>query len=140
MFRQWRTLGAVVLIAALIAVNGCAVGDSPLDGTRWRLTGWTLSSLYPLDFTITAGFSEGRISGSTGVNAYGGPYTLGPGAVFSTGPLAVTLMAGSEPAMRVERAYLELLGQAKSYRLAGSRLTLYDQGGNDSLYFDAVGK
>lgn len=75
-----------------------------------------------------------------GRGCYGGPYKIGPGKGFSVGPLAGTLTAGSEPAMRAETAYMTLLGQAKSYRVAGGRLTLYDAGGNESLIFEPGGR
>ena len=99
-----------------------------------------MNSLNPADFTITAEFAGGNISGNSGINTYSGPYKLGPGSAFSAGPLASTLMAGPEPAMRAESAYQTLLGQAKSYKVTGSTLTLYDQGGNESLIFEAAGK
>jgi heat shock protein HslJ len=72
------------------------------------------------------------------VNRYGGPYKAGPGNAFSVGELESTLMAGPEEAMRAERAYLTLLGQARSYRVADGILTLYDEGGNESLIFEAA--
>jgi len=130
-------LGAVGLV--LITVEGCSHGDHPLNGTRWRLTEWTLSSLSPADFTITAAFEGGQISGRSAVNTYGGPYSLGPGNAFAVGKLAGTMMAGPEPAMRAERAYLTLLGQARSYELGKGRLTLFDGEGNESLVFAAAG-
>ncbi len=46
-------------------------------------------------------------------------------------------MAGPEPAMRAEQAYLTLLGQVGSYKMADGRLTLYDAGGNESLLYEA---
>ena len=52
------------------------------------------------------------------------------------GPLAATRMAGPEPAMRAESAYLTLLGEARSYRLTDSQLVLFDSKGNESLIFD----
>jgi heat shock protein HslJ len=135
---------------SLITLTGCSsgggssgsgsLGRSSLDGTQWRLTEWTLSSLSPADFTITAKFAGGRVSGNSGVNSYSGPYNLGPGTAFSVGQLAVTQMAGPEPAMRAETAYLTLLAQAKSFKTADGRLTLYDQGGNESLIFEAAGR
>jgi heat shock protein HslJ len=141
MIRVSKTLVAVVLIAVGFGVQaGCSSAGSSLDGTRWKLTGWTLNSLNPADFTITAKFAEGQISGNSGVNTYGGPYKAGPGAAFSVGPLASTEMAGPEPAMRAETAYLTLLGQAESYKMAGGVLTLYDGGGNESLIFEGTGK
>ncbi len=141
MIHPSKTLAAVLLIAvSLVALAGCLHDGSPLDGTYWRLTEWTLSSLNPVDFTIMAQFADGQISGNSGVNTYGGPCKLGRGAAFSVGPLACTEMAGPEPAMRAEAAYLALLGQAKSYKMADRKLTLYDKGGNESLIFEAASK
>ena len=139
MIRQTKTLAPVLLIAvSLVALAGCLTDGSALDGTRWRLTEWTLSSLNPADFTITVQFADGQISGHSGVNTYGGPYKLGRGDAFSAGLLACTEMAGPEPAMRAESAYMTLLGQAKSFKVAGSTLTLYDKNGNESLVFDVA--
>jgi len=113
--------------------NSTSPTCNPLDGTQWKLTEWTLSSLNPVDFTITANFADGQISGSSGVNSYSGSCTVGPGNAFLAGPLAMTEMAGPEPAMRAEAAYMTLIGQARSYKMADGRLTLYDAGGNESL-------
>ena len=131
----------LALSVALLAVAGCggSGSDAPtLDGAAWGLSGWTLSSLDPADFTITAQFADGSISGKSAVNTYNGPYTEGPGDAFSVGALISTNMAGPEPDMRAEQAYLELLSQAKSYTLDGGVLTLFDQNGNESLIFAAV--
>jgi len=161
MTRQLRTLTADALISALVLVvvaltvlAGCSSGGgssddgspaaSPaavsLDGTKWLLKGWAVSSLDPADFSITADFIEGQISGNSGVNGYSGPYTAGPGDAFSTGPLASTMMAGPEPAMRAESAYTQLLSDAKTYAATAETLKLYDAGGNESLIFSAAGK
>ena len=131
---------SLALSMALLAAAGCggSGGDQPtLDGTAWGLTEWTLSSLDPNDFTITAAFADGKIGGKSAVNTYGGPYTEGPGDAFSVGDLVSTMMAGAEPDMRAETAYLTLLAQAKSYQLDGDRLTLFDENGNESLIFAA---
>jgi heat shock protein HslJ len=138
--RWFNAIAAMWVIAvAIIALAGCSRGHAALEGTQWRLAEWTLSSLDAQDFDITATFTDGKISGHSGVNSYGGPYALGPGSAFSVGQIASTEMAGPEPAMRAEGAYLTLLGQARSYRVEAGRLTLFDAGGNESLIFDAVG-
>lgn|SRR5450756_1263602 len=114
--RLIATFVTLALSAALLSVAGCggSGSESPtLDGTAWRLTGWTLSSLDPNDFTITAKFADGRISGDSVVNTYSGPYTACPGDAFSVGDLASTMMAGPEPDMRAEGAYLKLLSEAE---------------------------
>ena len=146
MIRRSQLLAAALLIAvSLLALSGCSrgggsSGGASLDGTHWRLSEWTLNSLDPAHFSITAQFAEGQISGRSAVNTYGGPYRVGPGDAFSAGPLASTEMAGPEPAMRAETAYLTLLGQARSFKMADGRLTLYDEGGNESLRFAATVK
>jgi heat shock protein HslJ len=136
-----KRLVAVFLIAvSFIAVAGCKPDTSQLEGTQWKLVGWTISSINPADVTITAKFDDGQISGSGGVNTYGGPCRLGPGDAFSAGPIAATEMAGPEPAMRAEAAYLTLLGQAKFYSMSDGRLTLYDEDKNETLIFEAAGQ
>jgi len=140
---SWRRLSdarATILGVGwlILALAACSPGPSALDGTQWRLTEWTLSSLNPRDFEITAEFADGKISGRGGVNSYGGPYTLGSRQSFKVGSIASTQMAGPEPAMRAEGAYFALLGQARSYRVEAGRLTLLDAGGNESLIFEAV--
>jgi heat shock protein HslJ len=132
------TFVALALSTALLSVAGCGgsgSGASTLEGTAWRLSGWTLSSLDPNDFTITAQFADGKISGGSGVNTYGGPYSAGPGNAFSVGDLAVTAMGGLGSDMRAEQAYLTLLAEARSYKRESGGLTLFDKNGNESLIF-----
>ena len=108
-----------------VALAACGSGSSgnagELNGTAWKLSGWTLSSLKPSAFAITASFADGKISGHSGVNNYNGPYKSGSDGSFSVGAIASTMMAGPEPAMRAEHAYLTLLGQARSYSIEGTR-------------------
>jgi len=129
----------LALAASLMLLAGCASVEGPLDGSQWRLAAWSLSSLRADEFSITANFDAGRISGRSGVNSYSGSYKLGPGAAFSVGNLTSTEMAGPEPAMRAEHAYLTLLGEARSYRSTEGELILFDKGGNQSLIFAAAG-
>ena len=125
---------------AIVALAGCSGGHPALDGTQWRLAEWTLSSLDAQEFDITAEFADGKVSGYSGVNSYGGTYTVGPRKSFRVRSIASTEIAGPEPAMRAEGAYLTLLGQARSYRVEAGRLTLLEAGGNESLIFEAAGR
>ena len=129
-------LAFLLLIAIIAGVVGCSPAGARLEGTGWRLTAWSASSLDPLDFKITAVFSGGQISGASVINSYSGPYTSGPGTAFSAGPLTSTLIAGPEPAMRAEVIYAELLGEARSCKVEGTTLTLFDANGNQSLVFE----
>jgi heat shock protein HslJ len=127
------------LLAAAAVVVGCGSGSATpeLDGTSWRLSGWSVSSQNPADFTITAEFKDGAISGNAAVNQYNGSYTVGPEDAFAAGPLMSTKMAGPEADMQAESTYLQLLEAAKSVKLDGSTLTLFDEGGNESLIYTA---
>jgi heat shock protein HslJ len=127
----------ILLIGILLLILvGCSSHPNPLDGTEWKLVGWNLNSLNAADFTITAKFTKEDISGNSAVNSYSGSYKLGNGGSFSVGPVAGTLMAGPEPAMRAESTYLTLLDQAGSYKLVDGKLILYDKGENESLIFE----
>lgn len=133
---------AVVVVGALalFVVAGCG-GAEPdehgLDGTVWRLTGWPSSSIDPAEFTITAAFENGQVSGSSAVNSYSGPYTTGADDAFFVGDMASTMMAGPEPAMNAEQEYLTRLDGAATYKLVGGTLTLFDEFGDESLVFGA---
>jgi heat shock protein HslJ len=140
-----RVAGVLVLMAVAGAgMFGCSdKGRAALDGTKWTLAGWSVSSLYPGDYEITAAFSDGSMSGKAAVNTYEGTYVAASekrgGSSFSTGELARTLMAGPEPAMRAEHVFLQLLAQARTYSLADGILTLADANGNQLLIFDRAG-
>ena len=142
MSRRWHVIAAFLVLAAALGVTvGCSfLGADPLNGTQWRLTGWSISSIDPSSVTITMKFADGQVSGNSGVNGYGGPYTAGPGGSLALGALAITEMAGPEPAMRAESAYQTLLAQVGSYQLADGKLTLFDKGGNESLIFEPAAK
>ena len=133
-------LAAAVLLALALAAaaGGCGGSGPSLEGTSWSLTGWSISSQDPNDFTITAAFADGRIGGKSAVNTYGGPYTTGDDGAFSVGELASTMMAGPEPDMQAEAGYLTLLAAAKQYEVDGETLTLLDAGGNQSLIYTAT--
>jgi heat shock protein HslJ len=134
-------LAAAALIALAMAtlVSGCGDGAGPsLEGTAWRLTGWSISSQDPNDFTITAQFAEDRIGGTSAVNQYGGPYTAGDDGSFSVGELVSTMMAGPEADMQAETSYMTLLAAARQFQVDGETLTLLDEGGNESLTYTAT--
>jgi heat shock protein HslJ len=139
--RLMMAFSAAVLAAAVLGAEACG-GDetdpAALDGTNWKLAGWSVSSLAPADFTITADFEDARISGTSVVSSYGGPYETGPGDDFSIGPLSSTMGGGTEDEGRAERIYFDLLKAVESYAREGDALTLYDAEGNESLVFELV--
>ncbi|MEO6366326.1 MAG: META domain-containing protein [Luteimonas sp.] len=136
MMRVQLRASSVWCLVLAVALAGCAhQGTTALDGTRWTLAGWSISSQRAGGTGITAAFSDGKITGHGGVNTYGGAYTAAA-ETFSVASLHMTEMAGSESRMRAERAYMTLLEQAASYKRVDGVLTLYDHGGNESLVFE----
>ncbi len=145
----------VLAVAAmpLLCVGGCgdeAAGpgvDEPvddadlasLDGTGWSLVRWRETGLDAADFTITATFADGQISGTSAVNTYGGSYTTGSVNDFSVSELASTEMAGPEADMEAEAVYLRLLQDAASFHVTETTLTLFGSDGAESLIFTAAG-
>ena len=136
-----RVIAALLVVCGVAALAAVAVGcgsgggTPELDGTSWRLTGWSVSSQDPNDFTITAAFKDGSVSGKAAVNTYNGAYTVGPEDAFTAGPLASTKMAGPEADMQAETTYLQLLQAAKSVQRDGETLKLFDADGNESLIY-----
>jgi heat shock protein HslJ len=119
--------GAVVCAAMVWA--GCGGGTSgtdpkALEGVEWTLVESSMSSVDLSAAGITAKFDGQSVSGFSGVNQYGGPYTAKDDGSLKVGDLAGTLMAGPEPLMRAEQAYLELLAGCDGYRVDGDTLTL----------------
>lgn len=140
MERFLMKLKTLRLVLLTIILSTSAFAADPLNGTKWKLVGWTFSSIDPKDVNITVNFSVGRISGNSGVNSYGGNYEANGSGAFSVGAISMTEMAGPEPAMRTESAYLKLLSDARSYRIKGDTLTLYDKWGNEVLIFKKRGE
>lgn len=114
-------------------------GSASLDGTEWSLVRWREPGLEPADFTITATFADGQVSGTSAVNTYGGSYTTGSVNDFSVSELASTEMAGPEADMEAEAVYLRLLQDAASFHVTETTLTLFGSDGAESLIFTAAG-
>jgi heat shock protein HslJ len=139
--RPHALLLALLLLAVQLGVAGCGASGGntrALDGTAWRLTAWTTSALDPADFTITAKFADGHVTGDSGVNAYGASYITSSDGSFRVGDLAVTAMGGVGVDMQAEQTYLTLLGEARGFRRSGGTLTLLDQQDRASLTFAAA--
>ena len=112
-------------------------GGGTLAGTKWRLAAWSVSSLDPARFSITADFDESCISGTSVINRYSGSYTVTDDGAFSVGDHYLTALAGSADATRAEMLYSGLLRQARKYVVSGATLTLKDEGNHDILVFQA---
>lgn len=109
--------------------------------TEWRLVKWVANGAEkPIvaDSAVTIAFDpSGKIAGNASVNRFSGTYRFDvdgrlqwPRAGF-----ALTKMAGPQPLMAQERAFLESLRRTTQYRVDGQQLVLESQSGATVLTF-----
>ena len=110
-------------------------------GVEWRLVKWVANGTEkPIvaDSAVTIAFDpSGKIAGNASVNRFSGTYRFDvdgrmewPRAGF-----ALTRMAGPQPLMAQERAFLESLRRTMQYRVDGPQLVLESQSGATVLTF-----
>jgi len=77
------------------------------------------------DIKITAVFdsSKGQVTGSSGVNTYGGTYELKDNKLTISG-LTVTLLGGPQSLIDQEHDYLNLLQASESFQITDSQLQI----------------
>ena len=137
--RSWEPSDADPTFTLAVNIQGGtdAPATASLNGTSWRLVGWSASSLDPANYLLTAAFANGQISGRSAVNSYSGPCSVSANGAFSIGAIATTLMAGDENSMRAESLYHNLLAQARRHRSVQNQLVLANADGQDLLIFDS---
>ena len=92
-------------------------------------TTWTVVELEgrPIDAhgapNLVFDLEESRVAGFAGVNRLMGTFSLAQDEL-GFGPLATTLVAGTDSAMELERRFLDALARITSYRLDGRSLAL----------------
>ncbi len=114
----------------------------PLEDVPWNLTGMagaegTLAPL-PDGVVVSANFSGGTVSGTSGCNQYSGSYTLDGDSIAWSGPFIMTMMACEGPGMDVETAFHAAMEQVSSFAVDNGTLRLMDAGGNVLLEFAGV--
>lgn len=97
------------------------------ENSQWRLTEINGQPALPSEGPRQAGIMfisrDNTIAANTSINVLGGEYTL-KGGVLSISPGMMTMMAGPEPLMNQERAFLAALGKVTSYRIKGETMDL----------------
>jgi heat shock protein HslJ len=86
------------------------------------------------DPSLTIGFEDGRVGGTSGCNSYGGSYKAEGNSIVISG-LVSTLMACVEPVNSQEVEFLRARSEAASYEVVGGHLTLKNASGATSLDF-----
>ena len=101
--------------------------SAPLGDNEWTLVELDGERIEPgaemRAPTLVLDLEEAHVSGSGGVNVFMGTFALSE-SELRFGQLVATLMAGPEPAMERERAFLDALARVTSYALDGQLLTL----------------
>jgi len=125
MNKKWLVISLCVgmtILAACTSSGSQQGGD--LTGKVWALT--ELMGKPPMDGTgISAEFTaDGKVSGSAGCNRYSGTYTLSGSNITFSSPMASTMMMCEQAVMDQESAYMQALGEAKTFAIQGDQLTL----------------
>lgn len=136
-------LFAYLAVALMLPLTLTACGVGGAAGSAASLEGeWTLLTLNgaPLltGSTINATFEDGKITGYSGCNSYGGAYTVkGSGLQFRE--IAITLVAClQDGVMDQEQAYMKALSNVTKFRLDGNRLELLDKSGTMLLAYERL--
>jgi heat shock protein HslJ len=128
-----------ILLGATMLLTACSASPNtkpalPLDKTKWVLQSYgqpenlksALTSVGTMkDIEITAVFdkAKGQVTGSSGLNTYGGSYQL-DGNKLSVSNVTRTLIGGPQPLMDQENEFFPLLAAAQSFQISDSRLQI----------------
>jgi heat shock protein HslJ len=137
-FRAVLLVGACLVMAAALGGCGSQAGNAKaLEAHDWKVVKLD-SAVYSSPAEITLKFSAGKISGSTGVNSFGGTYEAPRANDITIKPGAMTLRAGTPDAMKAETNYIKALTGATSYAVDDQSLTLFDSSGLSMVEFAAA--
>jgi len=114
---------------------GLKVAQEPkLVGPVWKCTEYAsesgdLASAVGTSQVVAEFAPDGELAGSGGVNQYSAPYTAA-GSKMTIGPeITSTEMAGPEPLMAQEAAYLDAIARTATYKIEAYQLMLFDSKG-----------
>lgn len=128
-----------VVLAQSQTTRDLSTDQRVLTGTEWRLVSFGpagAEASLVAGTTVTLKFGEdGRASGSTGCNSYGGTYQV-RGDIISFGRLVSTRRAClDQNANQQEQRFLSALEAANRFRLSSNRLTIFSDRGRNALNF-----
>lgn len=100
-----------------------------LSDTKWQLVSYGENEVVG-DEPVTLDFAEGgRMGGSAGCNLYGGSYAVEGGTIWFGEVISTLRACLDEGVAAQERAYLDALGTAARFELAGEQLIItYGEG------------
>ncbi len=140
---------ATLLLAGLCAALPAACKSEPawvqeeqkaqtdpasLRGVKWvciSIDADAMTSAEPITLDFNA---DGTVTGFSGINRFGAPYTAGTGSL-GFGPIAATRMGGSAESMGQEQRFLQALAKTRVFSLQSGLLRLSDDGKKQLLEF-----
>ena len=149
MTKQKQTILILIVLVLTSLVGACSANGKPsqpgalpgLVGTKWTLTSLDGSTLIE-DTEITLYFEETHLGGAMTCNGYSGgrdsgKYTATNDGTLKIPQLAVTVQLCSSPKgiMEQEKAYIEALHNAATYRVIEERLEIADASGKVMLVY-----
>jgi heat shock protein HslJ len=143
-----RFFRSIVAVVAVMSFAVLAHGQTPrgLSTDQRALTGidWRLATLGPVGAetgvvagtTVTLKLGEdGRVSGSTGCNSYGGTYQVRGDNISFSRIVSTRRACLDQNANEQEHRFLSILETANRFRLASNRLTILSDRGRSVLNF-----
>jgi heat shock protein HslJ len=136
-----KKLLILLMCMVMLVLAACATSNGQqeveLTGKVWVLT--ELLGNPPVAGTgISALFStDGKVGGSAGCNRYNGAYTVSGDQITFSSPMATTMMMCEQAAMDQESAYLQVMGEAKTFTVKADQLTLSDGEGTKLVVYQA---
>ena len=135
-------LGAVLLVAAI--AGGCS-SDSERDPALLEGKTWAAVDIAQVGevggaggVQSTAQYSGSTVGGAGGVNSYSGVVAATSDGKMAITELVSTLMAGPEPAMSQEIAFLAALENTASFKVTETELVLMDGSGKQLIRFEVA--
>jgi heat shock protein HslJ len=139
--RAWEIIAGIVLIGlmalTLLACSSPAADTPKLEGVTWVLKSYgdaanPSQAITGKEPTLIFDNEKMKISGSGGVNSFGGDYAV-DGSKLTISKMMQTLMAGPEPLMQQESAFTKILLSSQSFKIEGGQLTI--TGSDGTLIF-----
>lgn len=134
---------SLFMVFTVLTVAACGTSGSALEENKWSLKSYGEQSnpeqvLEGTEVTATFDSGEGKVSGSGGCNTYFASYEF-KGNNLSISDLAWTEMACISPVgvMEQEQEFLSLLGDAESFQVDDTSLTITCSNGSQ-LYFTII--
>ena len=120
--RRWA-LGEGDLVEGAVTITG-ALSLESLRGPEWILSELGWGEPVPDVAEIMISFHDDKVTGTSGCNRYFAAVTGGVPGELSFSGMCATRMACPEPAMDLERHFLNVLAGASNYSFLGGRLVL----------------